>query len=165
VLRMYGVEMRVPSGKLPGFYAQVIHKIGDHVNVFDRDGQLLIVPDQGEQTKLTEILAKANMLGESFPLYLLPAGAEIPDLADYGFTSQDGHSFLYADQVSLFCLDESSGAADDRWAAMEQWKEHLVGKLETENPPLCIIDKNREELIDRIARSYRVAVRWIHPDS
>jgi hypothetical protein len=161
VLRMYGVEMQVPGGKLPGFYAQVIHKIGDHVNVFDRDGQLLIVPDDEARAKLSEILGNANMLGDTFALYLLPDGAVVFHLADYGFRSQDGHTFLYADRVSLFHLDASTGSADNRWAALEQMKEHLAGKLETSNPPLYIADNNAKELIDGIARSYRIGVRWI----
>ncbi len=160
--RMYGVEMQAPGGKLPGFYAQVIHKIGDNVNVFDRDQQYLIVENEEEKMKLTEILEKAKMLGDSFDLWLLPEGSSVQDIADFGFSSQNHHTYLYADQVSLFQWNDRAGAKDDRWAAMEQMKEHLLTSLPaSDGSQAYLIAKHDEELIEGIARAYQVSLTWI----
>jgi hypothetical protein len=157
--RMYGVEMQAPAGKLPGFYAQVIHKIGDNVNVFDRDQQLLIVETEEERKKLTQILEKAQMLGDAFDLWLLPPGTDWPDPADYGFTSDNNHTYAYADQVSLFRMD--AGLAEDSWAALQQMKDHiLLSPTASDGSPIYLVDRNLEELMEGIARAYHVSIRW-----
>ncbi|USG67528.1 hypothetical protein NDK47_09740 [Brevibacillus ruminantium] len=159
--RMFGIEMHVPSGKLPGFYAQVIHKIGDHVNVFDRDEQLLIVDNEQERDKLAQLLEQASMLGEEFALWLLPASASIDHLEDIGFESQAGHVYLYTDRVTAFSLDLSSGQQQDRWAALEQMKESTFGLIPGEAGDLYLTDPEQELLIEGIARAYQVSVNWL----
>lgn len=160
--RMYGVDMQVPAGKRPGFYAQVIHKIGDHVNVFDRDGRLFIVESPQERDTLRDLLQKAGMLGEEFTLWLLPEGAEIAHLDDVGFVSHNEHAYLYADRVAAFSLDSSAGEERDRWAALEQCREHVIGTLppSSSRPALYLVDAGQTDLIDGIARAYRTAVTW-----
>jgi hypothetical protein len=160
--RMYGVEMQVPAGKRPGFYAQVIHKIGDHVNVFDRDGRLLIVESPQERDTLKDLLQKAGMLGEEFALWLLPEAAEFDYLDDVGFVSQSEHAYLYADRVAAFSFDSAAGEERDRWAALEQCREHVIGTLppSTSRPALYLVDAGQTELIEGIARAYQTAVTW-----
>lgn len=161
--RMYGVEMQVPSGKLPGFYAQVIHKIGDHVNVFDRDELLFIVEQEEERDKLIEILSKAQMLGEQFALLHIPAAVSLERIDEVGFVSQSERMYLYAERVALFSLDPQAGDAQDRWAALEQLKEHLIGEIPAgEEPPVYILENTMTELAERIARAYRVSLHWRH---
>lgn len=161
---LYGVEIQVPAGKLPGFYAQVIHKIGDNVNVFDRDGQLFIVETKEDRDKLEAILSRSGMLGDVFSLLLLPAEADVPDPEDCGFVSQAEHVYLYADRVALFTVQEQVGTKQDQWAAQEQWNEHLLGKVPaaSDHPAISIIDTNLAPLADRIAQAYRTEIRWLH---
>jgi hypothetical protein len=160
---MYGVEMQVPAGKLPGFYAQVIHKIGDHVNVFDRDRLLFIVEQAEECEKLKEILDKAKMLGEQFDLLYIPE-AKIDNVDDVGFVSQNERIYLYPEQVALFSLDEQTGDEQDRWAAREQLQEHLVGEIPAtdEQPSVMIVQSSLTELAEGIARAYRISLHWLH---
>lgn len=162
--RMFGVEMQAPAGKLPGFYAQVIHKIGDNVNVFDRDGQLLIVEGEHDRQKLNELLTKASMLGEEFSLWLLPPDTEIIHLDDIGFESQEGHTYLYADRVAFFSLDVSEGDDQDQWAALEQMKEAILGRIPSTPADLYLIDPAHDQLIDGIARAYNISVLWQDKD-
>ncbi|MEJ8544618.1 hypothetical protein [Brevibacillus borstelensis] len=158
--RMFGVEIQAPTGKLPGFYAQVIHKIGDNVNVFDRDGQLLIVDSESDHKKLLELLTKASMLGEEFSLWHLPADTEIARLEDIGFESQSGHIYVYAERVSFFSLDSSAGDGRDQWAALEQMKETILGRIPSGPTDLYLADPAHDQLIDGIARAYNVSVIW-----
>ncbi|MDF2682803.1 MAG: hypothetical protein K0R47_3993 [Brevibacillus sp.] len=161
---MYGVEIQVPDGKLPGFYAQVIHKIGDHVNVFDRDKLLFIVESEDERDKLAAVLTKPNMLGDVFALLLLPATVQVEALDDVGFISQNGHHYLYADRVALFTFTESTGNEKDRWAAQEQLREHLLGLFPdaSSSSPVFIIDSSLSDLAEGIVRAYQHSIQWIH---
>ncbi|MFS0558593.1 hypothetical protein [Brevibacillus sp. 179-C9.3 HS] len=161
---MYGIELHVPAGKLPGFYAQVIHKIGDHVNVFDRDKLLFIVENQAEQEKLEAILAKSNMLGDAFSLLLLPSSTTIDQLDDIGFVSQNEHSYVYADRVALFTLATPS-ESQDQWAALEQLREHVLGVLPetTHQAEAYLIDQSMMVLAEGIAKAYQVKLVWLHP--
>ncbi|MGG1661720.1 hypothetical protein [Brevibacillus sp. NRS-1366] len=164
---MYGVELLVPAGKLPGFYAQVIHKIGDHVNVFDRDKLLFIVENDAEREKLEAVLTKSSMLGDVFPLLLLPPTTEWEHLDDLGFVSQNEHLYLYAERVSLFTVPPTSGSAQDRWAASEQWREHLLGSVPqtADESAIYIIDSSLAELAEGIARAYQITLTWLHRGS
>lgn len=161
---MYGVEIQVPDGKLPGFYAQVIHKIGDHVNVFDRDKLLFIVEGDEERDKLEAVLTKPSMLGDVFTLLLLPATVQMKALDDVGFISQNGHHYLYADRVALFTFTESTGNEKDRWAAQEQLCEHLLGHIPdpSSTPSVFIIDSSLPDLAEGIARAYQLSIQWFH---
>lgn len=161
---MYGVEIQVPNGKLPGFYAQVIHKIGDHVNVFDRDKLLFIVEGEEERDKLEAVLEGPNMLGDVFSLLLLPEAAQVESLDDLGFISQNGHLYLYAERVALFTLSDDSENEKDRWAAREQLREHVLGQFPdpSSSATVSIIDSSLPDLVDGIARAYQLSVRWIH---
>ncbi|MED3499785.1 hypothetical protein [Brevibacillus agri] len=161
---MYGIELAIPDGKLPGFYAQVIHKIGDHVNVFDRDKLLFIVENEAEKDKLEAILQKSQMLGDGFSLLLLPPEAMVGHLDDIGFVSPNDHMFVYADQVALFTVDKASGTPADRWAAAEQWKEHVSGTIPQaeEEETIYLLDSSLTELVEGIAKAYQVQVQWLH---
>lgn len=161
IRKLYGVEMEVPSGKLPGFYAQVIHKIGDGVQVFDRDQQLFIVENEAERDKLIKILDHYNMTGELFTLWLLPDDVDPAAISDHGFTSTGDHSFLYDDAVAFFRFQPKEGQPQDRWAALEQMKEYLLVSLpEKSNETLHVVDKNQCDLLERIARAYKVSLYW-----
>lgn len=162
--RMYGIEMQVPVGKLPGFYAQVIHKIGDHVNVLDRHDLLLIVETEEECEQLSTILEKSDMLGDRFELLYVPASASLEQLQDVGFASQNDRMYLYADRVACFSFDLQAGSSQDRWAALEQLKEHVLGEIPGADgqSALYILDSSMPDLAEGVAKAYQVSLRWLH---
>lgn len=158
---MFGVEMDAPKGKLPGFYAQAIRRIGDAVRVFDRDKQLLIVEREEDREKLIAILDCYGMAGERFDLWLLPEGTDASRLGDYGFVSASGRAYLYADLVAFFRLDPSAGTPEDRWAALEQMKEYLIASLPgARGDHLHAVDRDQRELMEKIARAYGAPLVW-----
>lgn len=161
--RMYGVEMQVPAGKLPGFYAQVVHKIGDNVEVFDRDQQMFIVKREAEREQLLAILGKHQMAGELIDLWRLPEDIKDAPDSDYGFVSLSGNAYLLADLVAFFQFTQPSGSSQEQWAALQQMKEHILLDITSgsDSPRLYAVDRNLADLIDGIARAYRVNVKWI----
>ncbi|UFJ41890.1 hypothetical protein LOK74_05135 [Brevibacillus humidisoli] len=158
--RMYGVEVDVSGGKLPGFYAQIVHKIGDSVQVFDRDQQLFIVQSEEERQKLFNILQDRQMAGELFDLWLLPdSEAEIDD---YGFVSLSGRAYLYDTLVAFFRFLPQVGTAEDRWAALQQMEEHLITPVKAESGEVVyIVDRAQTDLIEGIARAFQVKLEWL----
>ena len=164
IQRMYGVEMEVPAGKLPGDYAQVIAQIDKTVEVFDRDQQLFILPSEEQRQLLIAILDVYEMTGELFDLWLLPPDTGSGHAADYGFTSLAAHVYLYGSMVAFFRLNPSVGRSEDRWAAFEQVKDHLLLSLpEKSNQMLHIIAQNDKQLVGGIARAFGVEVAWVTP--
>jgi len=153
--------MAAPEGKLPGFYAQAVHKIGDSVQVFDRDQQMLIVASEAERDQLRAILEKYQMTGDEFPLWHLGEWTGADAIVDYGFVSLANQAYLYAEQTAFFQFNESVGSAQDRWAALTQMKEHLLVSHSAEDgQALHAVAEHDRELIDGIARAYHVEVIW-----
>lgn len=163
--RMYGVELDVADGKMPGFYAQVVHKIGEAVRVLDRDQQLLIVASEEEQQTLLNILQARQMAGDPFELWLLPdSAANIDNITDYGFVSLSGHTYLFAHLVSFFRFAPQVGAAEDRWAATQQMNEYIITSWQKSGTErVYAAERNLRELLDGIARAYQVQLEWL-PD-
>ncbi|WP_126425952.1 hypothetical protein [Brevibacillus marinus] len=158
--RMYGVEVDAVGGKLPGFYAQIVHKIGAEVRVFDRDGQLYIVESAEERQKLLNILRDRQMAGEQFDLWLVPDSAA--NIDDYGFVSLAGRTYLYDNLVLFFRIQPQVGSAEDRWAAAQQLNEHIIAAFQRENEEtVYVADRNQTDLLEGIARAYRVKLEWL----
>ncbi|WP_139489987.1 hypothetical protein [Brevibacillus dissolubilis] len=159
--RAYGLEMEIPSGKLPGFYAQMVHKIGDEVKVADRDQKLFIVDSEEELEKLSAVLTKYQALGERFELWRLPEGALGDRLTDFGFESVNGRLYLY-DHLVAFCrVDLNSGAANERVSALEQMKLNVLSVLRGKNETVYVVDENHVELVESVAKRFDVQLEWI----
>lgn len=172
---LYGLEMEIPAGKLPGFYAQIIHKIGDEVEVYDRCGLIFILNSPEQLDKLVQILAKYNMATETFELYQLPDETQFQSLEDYGFEGIEGNRYVLAHLVSLFRLETSGGTdsnvklsaslknddPSDSWAVIEQLQEYLIAKVPDEKDTLYVLDSTHQDLAMHIAQKYNVSLQFI----
>ena len=168
IRQLYALEMEIQAGKLPGFYAQMIHKIGDQVEVYDRCDLIFILPNQDQLDQLTQILAKYNVPSESFELYQLPAGIDVPLLEDYGIESVEGNRYVFSHLVSLFRLEThlqtepiKNDAPSDSWAVIEQLQEHLIAKVPDSAGTIYVLDSTHQDLACHIARKYNVSLQFI----
>jgi len=160
--KMFGIEMEVPTGKLPGFYAQAIHKIGDEVTVYDRDQQLFIVENEAERDKLARVLTAFRMHGEAFTLWLLPPDIHVRLLSDYGFSSISDQHYLYDHLILRFRFRENAGTAEDRNAAIAQIKQHILAVVEEGTNQTYIIDANHKQLLDKVAAVFHTSLEWLN---
>lgn len=158
---MFGIEMEIPKGKLPGFYAQAVHKIGEEVDVYDRDKQLIVVSSETDRDKLAQVLRKYQMAGEEFTLWALPAETTMRLLEDYGFTGISGRSYVYQYLVDRFCFDESSGKQEDKAAALAQFCQHVLASFSEDLQTVYLIDSNHRMLLDNIASRFHVKLIWL----
>ncbi|MGD8189994.1 hypothetical protein ACQCN2_08430 [Brevibacillus ginsengisoli] len=168
IRQLFALEMDVPAGKLPGFYAQIIHKIGDQVQVYDRFDSTFILSSQDELEKLERILSQYNMTTDSSELYQLPTSLQVPLLDDYGLKSIEGNTYLFAHLVSLFRLEpplpvdpRKNDDPSDAWAVIEQLQEHLIAKIPDPAGMIYVLDSTHQDLAEHIARKYNVPLQFI----
>lgn len=158
---LYGVELEMPKGKLPGFYAQIVHKIGEQVKVIDRDKKLMIVSTADDQQQLLQIATTYQAKTECFSLWLLPEGVTSPKLSDYGFISLNDRQYVYANLVSFFRFPDNP-LTHDHQEAYEQMKQHILASFTAKDQIIYITDTNHKELLDQLASRYKVVLDW-HP--
>lgn len=160
IARVYGVDMDIPQGKKPGYYAQAVHAIGDRVRVTDRDGQTLIVDSQEDWMALQEILARYHMAGERYLLWRLPLSFPAEQMDGIGFTSLSDISYLY-DCVAFFSIDPTIGSPSDRESALQQLMEHVKLSVPDETAgTLYIIEDHLRDLMEGIAKAYQIHLHW-----
>jgi hypothetical protein len=155
----------LPEGKLPGFYAQIVKGLAQRVNLFDRDKQLLVLSTIEERDIVLELLEHYHVPSEEIKLLLLPPDSLLYDeFADYGFTSRMERHYLYDHLISLFCFGDTSHSLTEPEQAILQIKEHLIAQFPCNNNKLYYaIDRQLDELIERIAHAYHCSVSFDNP--
>ncbi|MGA9290343.1 MAG: hypothetical protein WBV93_18585 [Anaerobacillus sp.] len=154
---VFGVEMKPPKNKEPGFTAQLVKKTAELANVMDRDKQLVIMSNQTEAEALKEFYQSKEVFEEFFTLVHLSKSTKLTGIFDdYGFVSQNQQFFLYKNMVSGFTIKQ--GEENEIKMALLQFKEHLIAR----DHELYYIDRMQIELIEGIARAYNLELTfWV----
>lgn len=157
-----GLMMDLPEGKIPGFYAQVVKALAGKVQLFDRDKEMLIVSNEEQQRAALEVTDHFHIETSIMELRLLDESAELTDLfSDYGFTSRAEHNYLYDKIVIPFRFTANSSPVDVDQAAL-QVEEHLIAQYkDAEHRDVYIVDRQFEELMQGIAKAYRVSIEIV----
>ncbi|GGG10397.1 hypothetical protein [Paenibacillus abyssi] len=158
-----GLQMDLPQGKLPGFYAQIIKGIADITTLIDRSGELLFIEPQ-HAAAVMKVLQHYKVEAEqdewielSEPDWRLEAIWE-----DYGVTARAGGKFA---ELRLACVGavypaDSSEELEQAWMQIE---EHNIASLQTAaNRRLFVVDRQLAELIEGIAKAYRCNLEWLY---
>ncbi|MBO9604944.1 MAG: hypothetical protein J7639_03290 [Paenibacillaceae bacterium] len=159
--RKIGLDMQLPEGKQPGFYAQIVKGLADKTTLFDRDKELLVVNDERECEAALEVLQHYKVPADRLELLLLPEGAQLYGLfADYGFASRTERHYLYEHLVWPFALvvPDRAASAEPKQALL-QMEEHLIASYNKGNGQTALVtDREFTELMERIARAYGCSV-------
>ncbi|MBP1992816.1 hypothetical protein [Paenibacillus eucommiae] len=156
--------MDLPEGKIPGFYAQIVKSLGNQVQLFDRDKEMLIVNTEEDRQIILDIMSHYKVASESLELLLLPREANLTDtFSDYGFLSKLDNTYLYMDKISLFRFNtERRGTPEAELSqALLQLEEHLIAYFSEKEEVIYVIDKQLTELAEGIARAYQCEIIWI----
>lgn len=152
---VFGVEMKPPVDKLPGFIAQLVKKTAELAKVLDRDKQLVILSTEEEANALQNYYQSKGVLEGFYPLVYLSQSSELKtSFTDYGFISQNNEPYLYKEMVASFMIQK--GENQQREMALLQMEEHLICKDEN----LFFIDRMHIELMEGIARAYNVELTF-----
>ncbi|CAM4263211.1 hypothetical protein [Paenibacillus tarimensis] len=155
---MTGIEMALPEGKLPGFYAQVIKKLASSGGIADRDKNLLFVhPDRLEA--VMEILHAYKAETETGPWLLLGSsndGWETRSLwMDYGVETRSGNLFADSQLAAAVQLKGNVEGAEIHPASM-QLEEHAIALHQASR--LYVIDRQLLPLAESIGKAYHCLV-------
>lgn len=164
--QMYGLDMQLPVGKLPGFYAQIIKGIAQDAPLFDRCKELLIFDSEDHIPAAVKVLEQYRVPSDRCNLLLIPSdGIEQDDLFDdYVIITLNENTFVDLALVALFAIHATKPDAEPA-PALLQLKEHLVGHIgpnEVTNETFHIIDRQLTELADRIAKAYNCELQWLY---
>ena len=158
--RKYGLDMLLPEGKLPGFYAQIVKGIAARAPLFDRVKELLVFADAGHLSAVRELLDHYKVAAEPVDLLLLPeTGVEPGALyADYAIESASGN--VYVDLAYAFAFRLTPARPDaEPDPALRQLEEHLIATVDHSEERWLLVDRSLDELAERIAAAYGCAVR------
>jgi len=158
----YGLRMDLPEGKRAGFYAQIVKALAEAATVFDRDKELIVVVDEEARDGVARVLEKYNVEWEPMPLWLLPEGTELDDRAeDYGFVSNFGNAYLYADLVARFRFPEAQPAGAELAPALLQIEEFVVFSYDDGAAKTYCAEAHLRETIEGIASRYGAIVAFL----
>ncbi|TLS36335.1 hypothetical protein [Pseudalkalibacillus caeni] len=155
----YGVEMKQPVDKLPGFIAQIIKATGELVNVTDRDGTLAIVQTSEEANKLALFYEKKGMLESTFSLFQLnPNSTLYGSFSDYGFISRSDVPYLFVETTIPFTITDGD-ETQIRMAKMQMEEDFLAIEPSVSN--IYYVDHHKKELLEGYARAYGIKVTFL----
>jgi hypothetical protein len=159
--KMFGVEMNLPDGKLPGFYAQIVKGIAERAPLYDRYKELLIFDSVDPLPAVLQLLDHYRVPSEQCDLLFIPTeGFGQGDLyEDYAIITRNENLFIDLALTALFFLDASKPGAEPA-PALEQLKEHLIGQWMNDGVTLYLMDRQLAELAERIALAYGCKVVW-----
>ncbi len=162
MLICYGVEMSDPGALQAGSISGIIKEAAAEVRVMDRDELLFIVERPEEAGRLEEILQSRGLYNETYTLILITDGAITPLFSDYGFESQAGGRYVYADMADGFYVTD--GDSTQIKLALQQMQEHLIGKDTDGGRAVYLYDRQHKELMERFARAYRITIEFLNLD-
>ncbi|WP_157279867.1 hypothetical protein [Paenibacillus swuensis] len=159
----FGLSMRLPEGKLPGFYAQIIKAIAGKVSLWDRDKELLILNNEEERATIKDVLNHYKVYHEEMDVWLLPDNAvKYRNYEDYGFESKQGYAYLYADKVALYRVLPLFHLTEmDTKPCLLQLEENLIVSFHAEPGDIYYVDVDHKEWVNRIAAAYGHSVTWL----
>jgi hypothetical protein len=159
--KKYGLDMHLPDGKLPGFYAQIVKGIAERAPLFDRHKELLIFDSPESYPAVEELLNHYRVPAERCELLVLPLEGMHPGdfYEDYVILTRAENVFADLTLTAVFSLTASKPDAEPAPALM-QLKEHLVGSFTAGNETVHLIDRQLMELAERISQAYGCTVQW-----
>lgn len=159
--RLVGLDMHLPDGKLPGFYAQIVKGIAERAPLFDRYKELLIFESDIHLPPVIELLEHYRVSSDRCELILLPSdGMEQGELyEDYAIVTRNENIFADLAQTAVFSLNAAKPDAEPA-PALLQLKEHLIGSITTDGLTVYLIDRQLAELAERIAKAYKCDANW-----
>jgi hypothetical protein len=166
MIRLYGLDMHLPDGKLPGFYAQIVKGIAERATLSDRHKELLIFDSRADYPAVLELLRHYKV--EAEPCDLLMADGEGirrgDRFEDFAVESRSGHVYFDLAYTSVFRLTQERPEAEPA-PALLQLEEHIMAEIVEADFRWFVIERQLAELADRVAAAYRCGIAWLDPDA
>jgi hypothetical protein len=162
-----GLDMHLPEGKLPGYYAQIVKGIAERAPLFDRHKELLVFDSEEHLPAVLELLSHYKVSHDRCSLLLVPSKGWVKGslFEDYAIETRSDNLLFDLAQTAVFSMAKAKPDAEPA-PALLQLDEHLIGQLNIEHDiedagaMLIFMDRQLMELAERICRAYGCSVRW-----
>jgi len=160
--KMIGLDMQLPAGKLPGYYAQIVKGIAERAPLTDRYKELLIFESENDLPAVIELLDRYKVAAERCELLWLPNDGVAPGelYEDYAIVTRNDNIYVDLALTALFALDAAKPDAEPA-PALLQLEEHLIGEITYEEQTIYMMDRQLTLLADRIAIAYKCEINWL----
>ncbi|WP_027091097.1 hypothetical protein [Cohnella thermotolerans] len=160
--RKRAIEMHLPDGKLPGYYAQIVKGIAERTELFDRIKELLVLNSPEDAAPVLELLRHYKTEAEELELVLLPEeGVEREALyEDYVIESVGGRVYTVWSDTAYFRITAEEPEAEPA-PALLQLQENMIASVREDGFVWHAVDRKEEEWVERVARAYRCGVVWL----
>jgi hypothetical protein len=157
-----GIQMTLPEGKLPGYYAQIIKRIADAAQLIDREKDLLFTANEDTDAVL-DVLNHYNVTAETGPWLLLdePDWEHSRIWDDYALQTNRSNTLLDLSLTAVVSVHPLEDDSEPQLAEL-QLEEHRIASLQQKNCRLIAIDRQLLQLAEGIASAYRCQVRLHH---
>jgi len=161
MIRKLAVEMHLPDGKLPGYYAQIVKGIADRVELFDRRKELLVLDSEDDLPPVEELLGRYKAGFETLELLLLPEdGLRRESLyEDAVIETINGRSYTVWPDVAYFRLT-AEGPEAEAAPALLQLQENMVVTVRENEWVWHGVERKEDEWVERVAKAYGCGVVW-----
>lgn len=170
ITQKYGLDMTLPEGKLPGFYAQIVKGIADKAPLFDRHKELLVFEEERFLPPVEQLLDHYKVSYAECQLLHISSGSENlkkgPLYEDYAIETRSGNVFADDSIVAAFRLHGKKPESEMAPALM-QLEEHSIATIAADpngassGDDWHLIDRQLRQLAEKIAAAYRCEVEWL----
>jgi hypothetical protein len=164
--RKYGLDMRLPAGKLPGFYAQIVKGIAEHAVLFDRHGELLIFDSPAAYPAVMELLGHYKVEAEPCELLMIPergVSSKGDRFDDFAFTTRDANTYFDLTYAAAFRLTAARPEAEPAPALLQLEEHRIADVFAGDGETWHLIENQLAELAERVARAYGCEIEWFEP--
>jgi len=157
--KLTGIRMRLPEGRQPGYYAQVIKRLAASGATIDRDKELLFAEDAAAEDALA-VLERYKVSYERSPWLLLdePDWTRTRIWSDYTVETRAGNAFLDLSLAAVVRIDPEGGDSALEQAIL-QLNEHAIGfRPDMRDCGIVAVDRQLIPLGEGIAAAYRCTI-------
>ncbi|WP_239617387.1 hypothetical protein [Cohnella mopanensis] len=159
--KVIGLDMQLPIGSSPAFYARIVKEIEEHAALLDRYEELWIVDSEAHLSAVIERLAPYRVAFERCELVWVASDRTEPGelYEDYAIVTGNGNIYFDLSLTALFGLSAAKPDAEPA-PALLQLQEHLIGSFTSDGRTIYLIDRQLDSLADRIAKAYKCDIEW-----
>lgn len=167
----FGLEWQPTKPNSSEEEARIITAIENRVSRFDRYGELLIFHNAADASIALDELSRRGITAERSDWLAVSAdAAEAGErFDDFALVTETGHIYFDWAYVAFFRLIANRPEAEIAPAFM-QMEEFRIASVQDAKLPRdhaqtwCAIERQLDELAERVAQAYRCDIAWLNPD-
>ncbi|WP_274651874.1 hypothetical protein [Paenibacillus humicola] len=153
--KLIGIELQLPEGKLPGFYAQIVKGIADAAPLVDRDKTLLFLAGEGDADAVEQFVSRYRVGTERSEWAPLDESWSADErlFTDFGVVTRSGRHYIDLQLAAVVAIVPAGDDAEPDQASL-QAEEFAFARKQEEGRRLFAVGRHHAELLEGVARAY-----------